>query len=122
MQPMTLRSVVFPEPLGPRSATTWPGEISRLTSRSASTRVLLSPKCLETFSTRTSGSWTIALSRQRGCRFDLDGDADAKAARGETDADSDQEQRRDNLRPQPYAPETVPFEPEHPPHPPPQPH
>ena len=47
MQAMTLRSVVLPDPDGPRRATTSPGATSRDTSLSASMRVSPSPKCLE---------------------------------------------------------------------------
>ena len=55
MQPMTLSSVLLPDPLGPRRPITVPGKTSSETSRSASTRVGPSPKCLLMPLTSTTG-------------------------------------------------------------------
>ena len=46
MQPMTLSTVLLPDPLGPRKPMTVPGKTSNDTSRNASTRADPSPKCL----------------------------------------------------------------------------
>src|SRR5690242_16662392 len=97
MHPMQLSSVVLPEPLGPRSATTSPGYTSRLTSRSASTRVCPSPKCLDTCSTCTRGDRpslaAMASPRQRSRGIDLYGEPHAETARRQAHHDHDDEQK-----------------------------